>query len=203
MAVDPELNTEFKKHEITEKPGVFSGDRLKFGAYLVSDIDHDWTRGKGMSIGETFKSESSKQGYRYKFEGKDKWSADCLRKGKSKQVLVVKFGMEEGMDCTYKQNSNNLTFKMSIKGAHWVDAKGDFKIGKESYKITTVSKLENSSFKTGTPTGYHIYAEEKLIAAVDLVSKNGPVWFNRNLSSKNQEKISIVIASLILNKKQN
>lgn len=202
MVVDSKLKSNYQIIEISEKPGVFSGGPLKFGPYSATGVDHDWARESGFSVGETFKKEDSKQKYRFKFNGNSGWKAECLRKGKSKQFKIVKFGMKEGMLCEFVADSGKDKFKLTMEGTHWVDAKGSFKIGKENIKVVTISKMENSSFKAGIPTGYHFYSGSKLIAAVDMVSKKGPVWFKNELNERKKERLGVVIAALLLNKKQ-
>ena len=206
MAVDPELVKKSDAYKISERPGAFSGDRMKFGPFLATKIDRDWTRGSGTTISSkatpTYKSRQKSQKYRYQFTGKGSWTAECRMSGKSQSVGRVGFGMEIGVHCTFNSNagtgSPQSKFEFRFKGSRLVEAKGDFKAGQESIRVTPVLKIQGSSLRMGSPTGYNFFSKEKLIAAVDKLSSEGPVWLNRKLSQDVRDRVGMVVVALLL-----
>lgn len=59
--------------------------------------------------------------------------------------------------------------------------------------------MEGSPLTLGQNTGYYFYLEEKIIAGVDAISKEGPVWLNNKLSQGEKDIIGMVVVALLLN----
>ncbi len=206
MAVDPELTKNSDAYKITEKPGVFSGERMKFGPFLATKIDRDWTRGSGTTISSKatpiYMSKEKGQNYRYQFTGKGSWKAECRMSGKSQAIGRIGFGLEVGVHCTFISNagtgSPQSRFEFRLKGPRLAESKGDFKAGGESIRVTPVVKIQGSSLRMGSPTGYYFFSKEKLIAGVDKISSGGPVWLNRKLSQDVRDRVGMVVVALLL-----
>ena len=209
MAVDPELTKNSDAYKISERPGAFSGDRMKFGPFLATKIDRDWTRGSGTTISSRassaiYKSREKSQNYRFQFTGQSKvsWKAECRMSGKSQSVGRIGFGLEIGVHCTFNSNaetgSPQSRFEFRLKGPRLVEAKGDFKAGEESIRVTPAIKIQGSSLRMGSPTGYYFFSKEKLIAGVDKISSEGPVWLNRKLSQDVRDRVGMVVVALLL-----
>ena len=78
MAVDPGLEVNSDKYQITERAKVFSGGNVVFGPYRASRISRSAIRSSRTSFIGIGK-EKEGQSYTYQFKGKSKrsWRADC------------------------------------------------------------------------------------------------------------------------------
>lgn len=212
MVLDPALNTNFDQYKITERPGLFSGNKMKFGPYLVTDVKHSWSNSwsKSFSLAlkshiGTYKSVDKSQRYSYQFIGKRTWKSGCLRAETSKSLGIVSFGLEVGIDCVFIANAergaSQPMFQFSFKGTRLVEATGAFKAGEdgmENIRVVVTNKIQGTSLGLGSPTGYYFYAGKNLVAAVDNIRSDGPVWLSKSLSPDAKDRVSLAIVALLL-----
>ena len=194
MAVDPQLNNNFDKFSITHLPGGGIG----FGSYLSSNMDRSWTRGDGITIGP-YKGERRHQSYTFDFKGAGDWKAECVMRSQSRQLGIVGFDQEIGIECTFAQTGGeNSNFSLKFSGSRLVEAQGSFSAGAETLTVVPNLKLQGSPFSMGYPSGYYIYSGSDIVAGVDSISGNGPVWLKKDLSRDVKDRVSMVLISLLL-----
>ena len=197
MAIGPELKLNSDEFEITEKPRL-TGDKVRFGPYLASNIDRKWMRGSGTTLG-SFKSEKRSQRYTYDFKGESRWKANCQMGGKGKTIGALEFDHESSLNCMFSpMGEKKSNFKFSLVGPSLVEAEGQFSVGEENYRVVVIDKMEGSRFRMGSPIGYSFYAGEKLIAGVNIINKSGPVLLHKNLSGDEKDRVGLVMVALLL-----
>ena len=201
MAIDPELKMSSYQYEIMEKPRL-TGDKVKFGPYLASNINRKWMRGSGTTIG-SFKDKKATQKYTYDFMGESSWKASCQMKSKGKTIGAVGFGHETSLNCSFSSTGEKKsTFEFTFSGPSLVEAKGYFNAGKENFRVAVIDKIEGSPLRLGSPIGYSFYAGEKLIAGVNIINRKGPVLLNKELSGDVKDRVSLVMVALLLFKEK-
>lgn len=197
MAVSPELKNNSFEYKITEKPGL-TGDKIRFGSYLASKIDRSFTTGSGTTI-FSYKNKNRSQRYTYDFKGENSWKAICNMGGKGQTVGIVEFGLETTLNCIFSSTGKKRSkFKFILTGPSLVEAKGKFSAGTKDFRVAVINRIQGSSFSLGSPSGYSFYSGNKLIAGVDSINRDGPVWLNKKLSADVQDRVSLVIVALLL-----
>jgi hypothetical protein len=197
MAIDPELKTDSHEYKITEKPGL-TGDKLRFGPYLASEIDRDFMWGRGVSIG-SYKNEKRSQKYTYDFKGERRWKASCKMGGKGQTIGAVGFGHESTLNCTFSSMGEKKSkFTFSLAGPSLVEAKGKFSAGAKNIRVAVIDKMQGSSLRLGSPIGYSFYSGNELIAGVNIINSEGPVLLNKKLSGDEKDRVSLVMVALLL-----
>ena len=206
MAVHPGLEVDSVKYKITEMPSFFSGGDLVFGPYKATKISRSGitSTGSGWKIGSTrIGSEKTGQDYSYQFKGRSSWNGDCkVRKGSS-EFGIVEYGFSADLSCTFVPIDSGSTsasgWKFSFKGETSSRSTGSINIGSKTIKVKAINKMEGSPLTLGQNTGYYFYLGEKIIAGVDAISKEGPVWLNKKLSQDEKDMIGMVVVALLLN----
>ena len=200
MAKLPGLEADSVSYKITEMPSSFSskGD-LVFGPYRATNISRSLATTTGIAI-LGFGKEDSDQDYSYQFNGKSSWKGECKARKGHKEVGIVAAGFYVDLSCTFAPAEGGASeWSFSFKGDRSDRATGAINLGSKRVTIKPVDKMEGSPFKLSFNTGYYFYLDETIIAAVDVVSKEGPVWFNNSLSQEERDKIGMVAAAFLLN----
>jgi len=206
MAVDPALNVDSVKHKITEMPGVFSGDTIAFGPYKATKIDRSWVKstGGGGQIGNLkFGSSEQVQSYSYQFNSKSSWDCDCEVSKQKSQFAIVSTDLSADLNCYFSEmesgSDSASKWRFSFSGESPERATGSIVVGSKTFTVKPVNKVASSSFAMGNRTGYYFYSGEELVAGVDAISKEGPVWLSNKLSQEEKDYISMVAVGLLLN----
>lgn len=206
MAMLPGLEADSVKYKITELPSAFSGGDLVFGPYKATKISRSGitTTGSGWKIGSTkIGSEKTGQDYTYQFKGESSWNGDCKVKKGSSEFGIVEYRFSADLSCTFVPIGSGSTsaseWKFSFKGERSDMATGSINIGSKTIKVKAINKMEGSPLRLGRNTGYYFYLDKTIIAAVDVISKEGPVWLNNSLSQDEKDMIGMVVVALLLN----
>jgi len=204
MAKLPGLESDSVRYKITEMPSSFSskGD-LVFGPYRVTNISRGWIKGKttGWSIGKlNYEKEGKDQTYSYQFNGKSSWSGECLARKGQQGLGIVSYGFYVDLSCGFTPvESGAVEWEFSFKGEGSDRAIGAMNLGSKTVTVKSIDKMEGSSYKLNFNTGYYFYLDNKIVAAVDVVSKEGPVWLNKTLPQDERDKIGMVVVAFLLN----
>jgi len=206
MAILPGLETNSTKYKITEKPGLFSGNKIVFSPYSATNISRSWvsSTNSGMKIGSTkINNKNSSQDYTYQFNGKNSWNGDCEVNQESSKIGIFSGGLSYNLSCTFspiESKDNSLSsWQFSFKGESPSTSTATINLKSKTIIVKAINKMQGSSIKLGQNTGYYFYSDEKIIAGVDALSNEGPVWLNNNLSEDEKDTIGMVIAALLLN----
>ena len=204
MAKLPGLEADSVSYKITEMPGSFSSKgNLVFGPYMATDISRGWIKGKssGWGFGKlAYKKEDKAQDYSYRFKGKRSWTGECRSSKGQKELGIVTGGFYVDLSCGFAPEEKGASkWEFRFKGERSDRATGEIRLGKKRITVKPVDKMEGSPFKLAFNTGYYFYMGDKIVAAVDVVSKEGPVWFNNSLSQDERDKIAMAAAAFILN----
>jgi hypothetical protein len=206
MAMLPGLEVNSVKYKITELPSTFSGGDLVFGPYRATKISRSGitSTGSGWTIGSTkIGSEKTGQDYTYQFKGDSSWNGDCKVKKGSSEFGIVEYGFSADLSCTFipvgSGSSSASEWQFSFKGDRADRATGSINIGSKTIKVKAIDKMEGSPLRLGQNTGYYFYLDKTIIAAVDVISKEGPVWLNNSLSQDERDMIGMVAVALLLN----
>lgn len=206
MAMDPGLEVDSQKFKITEMPSFFSGGDIVFGPYKATKISRGWIESTslGFSIGGTkiAKNETG-QDYTYLFVGTSSWSGNCKVDAGDTQIGIVSGKLYANLNCTFVPaddgNTSVSAWQFSFKGPTSAMATGSINTGSHTITVKAINKMKGSSLTLGQNTGYYFYLGEKIIAGVDAISKEGPVWLNNMLSQDEKDMISMVVVALLLN----
>ena len=206
MAMHPGLEVDSEKYKITERPRAFSGGDLVFGRYEETKISRGFIKFSGQlnSLGKKRAGTKKKvQDYTYQFKGKSTWNGDCKAKKGNWEFAIISGGFYADINCTFVPIDNGSTFAsgwtFSIKGETSGTATGSINIGSQTIKVTAINKIEGSSLAMGQHTGYYFYLGQTIIAGVDAISNEGPVWLNKKLSQDEKDIIAMVVVALLLN----
>lgn len=206
IAVHPGLEIDSVKYKITSMPSFFSGGDLVFGPYKAAKIYRSAinSTGSGWTIGSTkIGSEKTGQDYTYEFTGESSWNGDCKVKKGSSHFGIVSGGFSSDLSCTFVPigggSPSSSEWQFSFKGETSSTSVGVINIGSKTIKVKAINKMEGSPLTLGQNTGYYFYLGEKIIAGVDAISKEGPVWLNNKLSQGEKDIICMVVVALLLN----
>lgn len=206
MAMDPGLEVDSQKYKITELPSFFSGGDIVFGPYKAIKISRRAINGTGSGyiIGSTKISDEKKgQDYTYLFVGKNSWNGDCKVNTGHSEFGIVSHSFFADLSCTFvptdSGNTSATAWEFSFKGETSARATGSINVGSNTITVKAITKMKGSSLTLGQNTGYYFYLGEKIIAGVDVISKEGPVWLNNKLSQDEKDKIGMVVVALLLN----
>ena len=203
MARPPSLDEDSVSYKVTEMPGVFSRGDVVCGPYKATNISRSWisSSGSGWTIGDAkYEDKETGQDYTYQFNGKSSWKGDCKAEKGHQEVGIVAAGFYVDLSCTFDpMDSKASAWKFSFKGDRSDRATGTINLGLKTVTVGAIDKVEGSPFKLAYNTGYYFYLDEQIFAAVDTISKEGPVWMNNSLTQEERDKIAMVAVALLLN----
>lgn len=199
----PTLQADAVSHKITEMSHTFSNGELAFGPYRVSAISRGWIKGKvsGWRVGKLkYETGSKAQDYSFRFLGHKSWEAECRSSKGQQRVSAVSYGIYVDLSCgIVALEAGTTAWEFSFKGNGVAEATGRIDFGQKEIFVKPVSTVEGSPLKLGFYTGYYFYLDNSIVAAVDTVSKEGPIWFKNSLSEDERDRIGIVAVALLLN----
>ncbi len=202
MALDPGLEVNSDKYQITERPVAFAGGDLVFGPYKATKISRGFIKSSSLSI-LGFGKKKEGQDFTYQFSGKGSWNGDCKVKSGNKSIGRISGGYYAGIHCTFAPlDSAGTTFsdwKFNITGQTSGEAQGSINIRSKTFRVAAINKIEGSILPMGQHTGYYFYSGERLIAGVDTISHDGPVWLSKKLTADEKDAIGLVVVALLLN----
>jgi len=203
MARPPSLEEDSVSYKVTEMPGVFSKGDVVFGPYKATNIARSWvsSSGSGWTIGDTrYEDKETSQDYSYQFNGTSSWNGDCRAEKGHQEVSIVAGGFYVDLTCTFEPiDSKASPWKFIFKGERSDRATGTIILGLKTVMVGAIDKIEGSPFKLAYNTGYYFYLDEQIFAAVDTVSKEGPVWMNNSLTQEERDKVAMVAVAFLLN----
>ena len=199
MASDPGLEADSERYLISERPTAFSGDNMVFGHYRASRINRSFiTESSESTLG--FTSKKRKQDYSYQFQGQGKWKGNCVVDSGSLEYKIVSGGYFADIHCRFVPVGNSAAaWNFDISGETSGTARGAFSIGSRRFEVAAINKVEGSSLRLSQHTGYYFYSDDSIVAGVDTISREGPVWLNRQLSEDEKDAIGLVVVALLLN----
>ena len=202
MAVDPGLAVNAVNYLITERPRTFSDDDLVFGPYRATRINRSFVSGNSQTtLG--FTSKNAGQDYSYHFKGQGSWRGNCFVESGNLEYKIVSGGYFADIHCSFvpveNESGASEKWNFNISGETSGTAHGEFSSGSESIAVVAINKIEGSSLRLSQHTGYYFYLGERIVAGVDTISRDGPVWINKNLTDDQKDAIGLVVVALLLN----
>lgn len=203
MARPPSLVQDSVSYEVTEMPGVFSKGDVVFGPYKATNISRSWVNSSssGWTIGDTrYADNETSQDYSYRFNGNSIWKGDCRAAKGHSEVSIVAGGFYVDLSCTFEPIGRTASpWRFSFKGDRSDRATGLINLGSKTVTVGAIDRVESSPFKLAYNTGYYFYMDEQIFAAVDTISKEGPVWMNKSLTQEERDKVAMVAVAFLLN----
>ncbi|UCH46455.1 MAG: hypothetical protein JSU95_09985 [Betaproteobacteria bacterium] len=190
-------------YEVTEMPGIFSKGDVVFGPYKATNISRSWvsSSGSGWTIGDTrYEDKETSQDYSYQFNGKGSWNGDCRAEKGHQEVDIVAGGFYVDLTCTFEPvDSEASPWRFSFKGDRSDRATGTIVLGSKTVIVGAIDRVESSPFKLAYNTGYYFHLDEQILAAVDTISKEGPVLMSNSLTQEERDRIAMVAVAFLLN----
>lgn len=115
--VSPAFIENSNEYKVTEKPGVFSGEKLTFGPYQATKIKRTLATKSGFGIGK-FSASDTKQDFTYSFKGKGKvtWNGKCNVEKDTYGFSAVSTANSWTMNCKYSSKGKK-TWKFTYKSS--------------------------------------------------------------------------------------
>jgi hypothetical protein len=202
MVFDPDLDLDSEKYLITERPVAFSGGDLVFGPYRASRINRSFVSKSGVST-MGFSSKKVEQNYSYHFKGQGSWEGECVVESGNMEYRIISGGYFADIHCRLvpvdEGNSAAAEWYFDIEGETSGTARGKIRQGSITIEVAAFNKNQGSSSRMSQHTGYHFYLDGEPVAAVDTISREGPVWLNRQLTVNEKDVIGLVVVALLLN----
>ena len=203
MAKPPSLEADTVSYKVTEMPGIFSKGDVVFGPYTATNISRSWvsSSSSGWTIGDTrYSDNETSQDYSYQFNGNSSWKGDCRAEKGHSEVSIVAGGFYVDLTCTFEPMDSEVPpWRFSFKGDRSDRATGTIILGAKTVTVGAIDRVESSPFKLAYNTGYYFYVDEQIFAAVDTISKEGPVWMNNSLTEEERDKVAMVAVAFLLN----
>ncbi len=203
MAIPPNLEEVSVRYTVTEMPGTFSKGDVVFGPYKATNISRSWvsSSGSGWTIGDTrYEDKQTSQDYSYQFVGKSSWNGDCRAEKGHQEAGIVAAGFYVELICTFDPVDRDApAWQFIFKGDRSDRATGTINLGLKTVTVGAIDKVEGSPFKMGYNTGYYFYLDDQILAAVDTISQEGPVWMEDSLTQEERDKIAMVAVAFLLN----
>ena len=202
MEFDPDLEVNSESYLISERPDTFSGGDLVFGPYRATRINRGFISKTGEStLG--YSSKNVEQNYSFHFKGQSNWEGECIVDSGNLEYRIISGGYFADMHCSFvpadKGSKVAMGWHIDIVGETSGTARGAIVVGSEAIEVAAVNKTEGSGLRLSQHTGYYFYLDGNIVAGVDTISHEGPVWLNRQLTMDEKDIIGLVVVALLLN----
>ncbi|MCK5603010.1 hypothetical protein KAR91_14095 [Candidatus Pacearchaeota archaeon] len=202
MAMIPGLEVNSEKYVITEQPKAFSGGNLVFGPYTATNISRSFVKSSGIGILGIGKKKKG-QDYTFQFKGNSSWNGDCKVESSNMKFGNVSGAFRADLDCTFlpvdSESAQASGWSFNMSGGMSGPTQGSIEIASKTIKVTSTNKIEGSPISLEQHTGYYFHSGSTIIAGVDAINKQGPVWMNKGLTQKEKDIISMTIVALLMN----
>ena len=214
MALPQDLQSETSALSVEGRYLLIFNDSLEFGPYRVTDIDRGWTTSEGysLSIGEfEFGGSESHQSYAFSMAEPDRPGrhVECTTTSDMSDMetdgfLGGRFGVEFSSDqhllCTLTQDGGGNPARLAMARSasagdtalHGVLADGDTRID-----ISGTHRLDATSLRSGSPSGYIFEMDGRPVGAVEVIN-GGTVWLNDSLTPEARSAMAAASAVLLL-----
>jgi len=214
MALPQNLQGETSELIVEGRSLLIFRDSFDFAPYHVKDFSRGWTRGKGFSVssGSTeFSSSEAKQKYEFSVNESDRptWAAQCATTADWSQLetqgfLGGRFGVEfssnQQLVCTLKQEGSEKFSKLVMAqsaSANETALQGIMTDGATRIDISATHKLDTTSLRVRTPTGYIFHIKGRPVGAVEVIN-TGTVWLNNSVTPETRSALAATSAVLLL-----
>ena len=198
----PGLEADTVSYQLSEIPSSGSGTDLVFGPYKATDLSRSWTRGviSGWNITLIKHRKRERElDYDFQFEGKNIWDVVCKVKRGNEELGIIEGAFYSSLNCFFiPMNSELAEWRLFLEGGLSDRSEGIIKLGGKNVILRSVDKLEGSPVRINRNTGYYFIMEEQVVAAVDVISREGPVWLSESLSQEEKDKIAMIAFALLL-----
>ena len=202
MEFDPDLEVDSERYLISERPIAFSGSDLVFGPYRATRINRSFiSKTAESTLG--FSSKNVEQDYSFHFRGQSNWEGECIVESGNLEYRIVSGGYFADIHCSFVPADNGTKtatgWHIDIEGETSGTARGAIVVGSKTIEVAAVNEIEGSSLRLSQHTGYYFYLAGNIVAGVDTISHEGPVWLNRQLTMDEKDIIGLVVVALLLN----
>lgn len=180
--------------------GALANESFKLGSFAVSDVDRDWNKKSGFSVGG-FSSATTTTGYSFKLKGAGgAWDGSCASAAENKGVLALGGSVDWGktkLTCECKQGSDKASVVLN-SGSPDPDknAAGELTVDDAKYKVSPVNETDKSNLGSGA-AGFRYDGEDGAVGAVEVL-RPGRVWLNTRLPEAQRLPLACVSAGLML-----
>ena len=119
MAMNPGLEVNSDKFQISQRPTAFTGGDLVFGPYKATKISRGFIKSSSWNI-VGYGSENSGQDYSYYFNGKGSWTGECKVATGNINLSIISAGYYADINCRFlpadSASATESGWKFSIKG---------------------------------------------------------------------------------------
>jgi len=129
--------------------GSLVNESFKLGSFAVTDVDRDWNKKSGFSVGG-YSNDTTTTGYSYKVKGSGgAWDGSCASSAKKQGVAVLGGSVDWGktsITCECKQGGSTASLVLksdspdSSKGSS-----GELTAGGAKYKVAAVNETDKSN----------------------------------------------------------
>jgi hypothetical protein len=180
--------------------GSLVDESFKLGSFAVTDVDRDWNKKSGFSVGG-YSNDTTTTGYSYKVKGSGgAWDGSCASSAKKQGVAVLGGSVDWGktsITCECKQGGSTVSLVLksdspdSSKGSS-----GELTAGDARYKVAPVNETDKSNLGS-SPAGFRYDGDEGSVGAVEVL-RPGRVWLNSRLPEPQRLPVACVSAGLML-----
>ena len=214
MALPQDLQSNSK--ELTVEGRSLSTIRKSFGfaPYQVTEINRDWTKGKGLSISSgTTELSTSKAKQKYEFSvdepGRASWKVQCDTGANWSQLetegfFVGRFGIEDTptkqLACTLIQEASAIPSKLVMglsKSGNESTLQGVLINDATQIDISATHEFNSTPLQASTPTGYVFRIGGHPVGAVEVIN-NGTVWLGKSVTPEIRSSLAVTSAVLLL-----
>jgi hypothetical protein len=200
MAVPPQMAASSDELRVTEKPGFFAGDTLKFGPYRAREIHQGWTVEDRLEVNRFFHTDKGQSfGFRLFLDEAPRQRVACRAALEANGVQLGNFrikGEHLGLACRLGQGENPDAGWLVIEEEHHHQT-GRVMVGEVTLEIDSDYRAQGTIADMRDPVGYKIYENGKLVAAVQTIN-DGAVWLSRDASLEVRQAASLAAAALLL-----
>ncbi len=192
--------------ELEDTASLFREKHLKFGPWLMSEVDRDWTSStsSSWSLILVSKSEiSSRQGYRFVLNksGQPAFAVECLTAHASSEVDIGLFTIEEGSTFlsgrVFRPDGKTVvaSLNLPVSGS---ESPGRIDFGGRSWSVAPEYRTSQGNAYLDH-SGFVLRAGSTAIAAVQTVNK-ARIWLSSSLPEEDKDMAAALLCALALYK---
>lgn len=180
--------------------GALANESFKLGSFEVADVDRDWTKKSGFSVGG-YGKDSTTTGYSFALKtGGAAWAGSCASQADKQGVAILGGEAAWGktrITCECKSGDTTASVVLdndspdSEKGM-----RGELSAGGAKYRVSAVTETDKSNFGSG-PAGFRFDGEAGSVGAVEVL-RPGRVWLNERLPEAERPPVACLSAGLML-----
>jgi hypothetical protein len=181
--------------------GALANESFKLGAFEVADVDRDWNKKSGFSVGG-FSNDTTTSGYSYNLKGGgDSWAGSCASQADKEGVKILGGEAAWGktrLTCECKKGPVTAVVQLDSKqpDSSTKGMGGELNAGGAKYKVTAVTSTDKTNL-SGSPAGFRFDGDDGAVGAVEIL-RPGRVWLNERLPESERPPVACLSAGLML-----